>query len=448
MIKCYFASLGCDKNLVDSEKMMAMLGDHAVIFTDDETTADVIIVNTCGFILDAKQESIETILELSEQKKTGNCKALVVTGCLAERYASEIRAEIPEIDAIVGTTAYDSIWEAVEKAIQGDHPELFRDLSFLPGRITKRVTTALNYRSYLKIAEGCDKHCTYCSIPSMRGPYRSVPIEELVEEATWLAAHGTRELIIVAQETTVYGVDLYQEKKLPELLVRLCAIPEIFWIRLLYCYPEEIDEKLILTMRDNPKICHYLDIPIQHADDEILRRMGRRTTRAELERTIAMIRSYIPDMALRTTFISGFPGETEEQHQNCIDFVRRIGFDRLGVFPYSEEEGTPAAGFPDIIPEEIRKKRADAIMEASQEIIFQKNEEMIGKKLLVLTEGYLPEENCYIGRSYRDAPDIDGYVFFTSGTERLTSSPVWVTITKAKGYDLEAEDNEITTEED
>ncbi|HAK58081.1 MAG TPA: 30S ribosomal protein S12 methylthiotransferase RimO [Lachnospiraceae bacterium] len=443
-LKVYFSSLGCDKNLVDSEKMMSVLLSHGISFTDDETDADIIVINTCGFILDAKQESIETILELARMKTSGRAKALVVTGCLAQRYSEEIRAEIPEVDAVVGTSGYDSIWEAVEQALAGERPDIFKDTDYMPKGMYSRVRSGFGPHRYLKIAEGCDKHCTYCAIPMMRGRYRSVPMEELVREAGLLAEDGATELIIVAQETTLYGVDLYGEKKLPELLHKLCQIDGIEWIRLLYCYPEEISEELIQTMRDEPKLCHYLDIPIQHANDEILRRMGRKTDKQSIVSTIGMIRRIIPDVAIRTTLISGFPGETKAMHEELIDFIKELRFDRLGVFPYSEEEGTPAAEFPDQVPVDERKRRADELMRISEQIIFEKNKEMPGRSLPVIVEGYLPEENRYVGRSYRDAPDIDGLVFFTSDNERLTSEIVWVTIDEASGYDLVGEERRIS----
>ena len=434
-LSCYFASLGCDKNLVDTEKMMAYLGENEVIFTDDENEADIIVINTCSFILDAKQESIETILELSEQKRSGNCKVLVVTGCLAERYSKEIREEIPEVDAVVGTSAYDSIWEAVSRTLEGEKPDILKDLSYTPASIA-RVNTQAGPTGYLKIAEGCDKRCTYCIIPSLRGPYRSTPMKSLVDEARALADRGVKELILVAQETTLYGVDIYGHKALPELLKKLCKIDGLEWIRLMYCYPEEITEELIQTMHDEPKICHYLDLPIQHCNDDILRRMGRRTSHDDIVEKIDMIRSLLPDVTLRTTLISGFPGETEENHSELLEFVRKIRFDRLGVFPYSEEEGTPAADFPDMIDEQIRQDRADDLMKAQADVIFDKNKSAVKKIFSVMVEGYLPEDECYVGRTYMDAPDIDGYVFFTSDDQHMSGDIVTVRINEAREYDL------------
>lgn len=435
-MKLYFVSLGCDKNLVDSEKMLALLVRHDIEITDEAEEAQIIIINTCSFIRDAKEESIETILEMAELKKTGNCQAIIVTGCLAQRYSAEIRSEIPEVDVIVGTTAYDQIVEAVEQSLSGKRAEFMRDTDYLPVDLTERMASTAGYTSCLKIAEGCSKRCTYCIIPSLRGDYRSVPVEELLKEAAGLAAAGTKELIVIAQETTVYGMDLYGRKTLPELLEKLCRIDGIQWIRLMYCYPEEITEELLDVMSREPKLCHYLDLPIQHCNDEILRRMGRRTNKKELLDKIARIRDRLPDVALRTTLISGFPGETEEQHQECVDFVADIRFDRLGVFPYSPEEGTPAAGFEDQVEEEQKHRWADEIMQTEQEVIFWQNESMIGKKLHVITDGYLPEEEVYVGRTCRDAPEIDGCIFFEAPYEIVSGTILTVLVTGAEGYDL------------
>ncbi|MCH5252409.1 MAG: 30S ribosomal protein S12 methylthiotransferase RimO [Lachnospiraceae bacterium] len=435
-MKLFFVSLGCDKNLVDSEKMLALLAKHSIEITDDEKEAEIIIVNTCSFIHDAKQESIETILEMAQLKKEGKCRVLIAAGCLAQRYAREIPEEIPEVDAVVGTSAYDEIVSVVESSLGGEKTRLLKDIDYLPKGLTDRMAASSGYTSYLKIAEGCNKHCTYCIIPSLRGKYRSVPMEELVTEAEALAARGTKELILIAQETTVYGVDLYGKKSLPVLLQKLCRINGIEWIRLLYCYPEEITEELLLVMKEEEKICHYLDLPIQHCNDAILKRMGRRTGKEDLIQKIEMIRKILPEVTLRTTLISGFPGETSENHEECIDFISRMRFDRLGVFPYSPEEGTPAAEFENQLSEEIKRQWADEIMETEQEIIFCQNEAMIGKKFRVIVDGYLPEEAVYIGRTYRDTPDIDGCVFFSSGYEIVSGTFVTVEVTDAKGYDL------------
>lgn len=435
-MKLFFVSLGCDKNLVDSEKMLALLASHSIEITDEADEAEIIIVNTCGFIHDAKEESIETILEMAQMKEEGKCQSLIVSGCLAQRYAEEIQKEIPEVDAVVGTTAYDKIFDVVQESLNGKKACLLNDLNYLPKNLTDRLPSSSGYTSYLKIAEGCSKRCTYCIIPYLRGSYRSVPMEELIEEARMLAENGTKELIVIAQETTVYGMDLYGKKCLPELLRQLCQIEGIEWIRLLYCYPEEITEELLLTMRQEPKICHYLDLPIQHCNDDILKRMGRRTNKADLIDKIAMIREILPDAALRTTLISGFPGENEKQHEECVSFVSDIRFDRLGVFPYSPEEGTPAASYEDQIEETVKRQWADEIMETEQEVIFRQNEEYIGRKFRVIVDGYLPDEAVYIGRTYRDAPDIDGCVFFPAAYEIVSGTFLTVLVTDARGYDL------------
>lgn len=434
--KVMLISLGCDKNLVDSEVMLGQLKEAGYALTNEEAEAEIIIINSCCFIGDAKEESIRTILEMAEYKKSGSLKTLVVTGCLAQRYAEEIRTEIPEVDAIVGTTAYDRIVEVIRKAQKNGSAECLAELTLLPEVGTHRVNTTGGYYSYLKIAEGCDKHCTYCIIPSLRGSYRSVPMERLLKEAEFLAEGGTKELILIAQETTLYGTDLYGEKKLPELLRQLCRIEGIEWIRLLYCYPEEITQELIDTIRQEPKICHYLDMPIQHASDAVLRRMGRKTNRAELESLIAKLRREIPDIALRTSLITGFPQETEEEHQELLDFVEKAGFQRLGVFPYSKEETTPAAKMKGQIPKRVKLKRQKQLMERQQLISRRRGEEKVGQVLKVMVEGRLPEENVMVGRSYMDAPGVDGYVFFTSPDTYLSGELVEVRITQAKEYDL------------
>ncbi|MDE7297284.1 MAG: 30S ribosomal protein S12 methylthiotransferase RimO [Lachnospiraceae bacterium] len=431
-----FISLGCDKNLVDSEMMLGLLRDRGYSLTDDEAEADVIVINTCCFIHDAKQESIETILEMAEYKKTGKLKALVAAGCLAQRYREEIRREIPEVDALIGTTGIDAVADVVDSVLAGKQTDAFREINDLPLPDTRRVNTTGAYTTYLKIAEGCSKHCTYCAIPGMRGDYRSVPMERLVKEAEFLAEGGARELILVAQETTLYGVDLYGEKKLPELLKRLCAIEGIRWIRLLYCYPEEITPELIRTMKEEPKLCHYLDMPIQHASDDVLKAMGRRTSRAELEALIGTLRSEIPDIVLRTSLITGFPGETEQDHELLKEFVREMRFERLGVFTYSKEEGTPAAKRKDQIPKRVKTARQRELMELQQQIAFENAERMIGRQLDIMIEGRLVDEEVYVGRSYMDAPKIDGYVFLYDEREFLSGDIVRVEIMDAKGYDL------------
>lgn len=435
-MKILFISLGCDKNLVDSEVMLGLLRENQYEITDDEQEADVIVINTCCFINDAKEESITTILEMAELKKSGKLKALIVTGCLAQRYKDEIRKEIPEVDAILGTNSYEDICNVVEEALKGKVMEEFKDLDYLPLVDAKRINTTGGYFSYLKIAEGCDKHCTYCIIPEIRGDYRSVPMEKLVKEATQLAENGVEELILVAQETTMYGKDIYGEKKLPVLLKKLCEISGIKWIRILYCYPEEITDELIQVIKEEPKICNYLDMPIQHGADGILKRMGRRTNKKELISIVEKLRKEIPDICLRTTLISGFPGETQEQHEELLAFVKQLRFDRLGVFTYSPEEGTPAASFADQVPEEVKQQRRNEIMEAQQKIAFETAEERLYQKVEVLIEGKLPEENVFIGRTYRDAPNVDGYIFVQSSHELISGEMVMAQVTDAKEYDL------------
>ena len=431
-----FISLGCDKNLVDSEVMLGLLDSRGYRIVDDETIADVIVVNTCCFIHDAKEESIQTILEMAEYKKTGRLKALVVTGCLAQRYQQEIIDEIPEVDAVLGTASYDKIAEAIDEALDG-HTEMYlEDIDRLPQVSSKRLVTTGGHYAYLKIAEGCDKHCTYCIIPKVRGNYRSVPMEQLLKEAKELAEGGVKELILVAQETTVYGQDIYGEKSLHRLLRELCKIDGIQWIRLLYCYPEEIDANLIRVMKEEPKICHYLDLPIQHASDAILKKMGRRTSKAQLVDTIRTLREEIPDITLRTTLITGFPGETEEQHQELVEFVDEMEFDRLGVFTYSPEENTPAAEMPDQIPEEVKEDRQAELMELQQEIAFDLAEDMIDREVLVMIEGKVADENAYVGRTYRDAPNVDGLIFINTDEELMSGDFAKVKVTGAMEYDL------------
>lgn len=436
-MKILFISLGCDKNLVDSEVMLGLVREQAFELTDDEQEADVIVVNTCCFVNDAKEESINTILEMAELKKTGNLKALIATGCLAQRYREDIEKEIPEVDAIIGTTGYEDIVTAIENALGGKKSEFFKELNYLPDtKHKKRVNTTGGYYSYLKIAEGCDKNCTYCIIPKIRGSYRSVPMEDLIEEAKQLADSGVVELMLVAQETTLYGVDIYGKKMLPELLKELCKIDGLQWIRILYCYPEEITDELIEVIKTEEKVCNYLDIPIQHGADRILKRMGRRTNKQELIDTVTKLRNNIPDITLRTTLITGFPGETEEEHEELIEFVEQLEFDRLGVFTYSPEENTPAALLKDQIEEEVKVRRRDELMEVQQEIAFEHAQNAISTKLKVLIEGKLPEDNVFIGRTYKDAPNVDGYIFVNSSSELISGQFVDVFVTDAKEYDL------------
>lgn len=448
-----FLSLGCDKNLVDSEKMLGLLNEAGYRVAQEESEADAIVVNTCCFIHDAKEESVETILEMAEWKKKGRLKALIVTGCMAQRYQDEIQQEIPEVDAVIGTTGYTEIVpildeilaeaEASQKEAAVEEPKeksfvnCCPSIDLLPASLAdKRVVTTGGYTAYLKIAEGCNKRCTYCIIPYIRGHYRSFPMEDLLEEARKLAEGGVKELILIAQETTVYGMDCYGRKALPELLTKLCEIEGIEWIRILYCYPEEITDELIAVMKKEKKICHYLDIPIQHSEDTILKRMGRRTNRAELVSLVEKLRKEIPDIVLRTTLITGFPGETEEEFKNMVDFVDSMEFDRLGVFPYSAEEGTKAAEMDGQITEEVKESRRDEIMALQQEISADKAASRIDDEMSVLIEGYLYEDDIYIGRTYMDAPKVDGNVFVRAEEELISGDIVPVRITGANEYDL------------
>ena len=435
-MKILFISLGCDKNLVDSEVMLGMLTSKGYEFTDDENEADVVVVNTCCFIGDAKEESIHNILEMAELRKAGDIKALIVTGCLAQRYKEEVQTEIPEVDAIIGTTAIDAIVETLEDVLAGQGHNHIEDINRTPVYDKSRIVTTGGHYAYLKIAEGCDKRCSYCIIPNVRGNYRSIPMESLLAEARKLVEFGAKELILVAQETTLYGKDLYGEKSLPRLLHELCKIDGLYWIRILYCYPEEITDELIETIRTEEKVCHYLDIPIQHASDNILKRMGRRTNQAELRNMIARLRERIPDICLRTTLITGFPGETQEDHEELMAFVDEMEFDRLGVFTYSAEEDTPAAEFEDQIEEEIKKDRQAEIMELQQEIAFEKAENAVGRTVLAMIEGRLPNENAYAARTYMDAPNVDGLVFVQTSRELMTGDFVKVKITGSYEYDL------------
>ena len=441
-IKLFCVSLGCDKNLVDTEKMLGVAGGLGVSFTDDETEADAILINTCCFIGDAKEESVNTILEMARYKEEGKCRALIVAGCLAQRYKQEIIDEIPEVDAILGTTSYEEIGNVLtrlfgeEKEKKEENISCFHDLKELPETAKKRVMTTGGHYAFLKIAEGCDKRCSYCIIPYLRGPYRSVPMEQLLAEARELADNGVRELILVAQETTLYGKDLYGEKTLPKLLHELAQIPGIYWIRIQYCYPEEITDELIQTIKTEEKVCHYLDIPIQHASDRILKRMGRRTHKAELKERIGALRREIPDIALRTTFICGFPGETEEDHEELMEFVDEMEFERVGVFTYSAEEDTPAYSYPDQIPEEVKEERRADVMELQQEIAFEHCENMVGKVLDVMIEGKVADEPAYVGRTYMDAPNVDGLIFVNADEMLMSGDFVRVKVTGANEYDL------------
>lgn len=433
-----FVSLGCDKNLVDTEKMLGILGKEGFTFTDSEEEADIIVVNTCCFIGDAKEESINTILEMAQYKESGRCKVLIAAGCLAQRYQEEVLKEIPEVDGILGTSSYHEIASVIRKVLEEKktHVSCFHDIDELPNVSSGRMVTTGGHYAFLKIAEGCDKHCTYCIIPSLRGKYRSVPMEELVKEAKELARKGAKELILVAQETTLYGVDLYGEKRLAALLRELAKISGINWIRLQYCYPEEITDELIQVIKEEDKICHYLDMPIQHASDAILRKMGRRTSQKELQDIIAKIRIAIPDIAIRTTLISGFPGETKKDHEILMKFVDEMEFDRLGVFPYSLEEDTPAALLPDQVPQEIKEERRDQLMELQQEIAFAHSEDMVGQILEVLIEGRVNDEAVYVGRTYMDSPNVDGLIFVHGDLELMSGDFIKVRVISAAEYDL------------
>lgn len=436
-MKILFVSLGCDKNLVDSEVMLGLLRSEGFQLTGEEAEADVIVVNSCCFIGDAKEESINTILEMAAWKEEGVCRALIVTGCLAERYKAEVLAEMPEVDAVVGTASYDKIVEVVKDVLHlKSGCQVFQNIDQTPEVQVKRVVTTGGHYAFLKIAEGCDKHCTYCIIPKVRGKYRSVAMERLVRETEELAAGGVRELILVAQETTLYGCDLYGHKALPELLRKLAAIPGIVWIRIQYCYPEEITDELIQVIRQEKKICRYLDIPVQHASDSVLKRMGRRTNGVQLREMIRKLRAEIPELALRTTLISGFPGETKEDHEILMDFVEEMEFDRLGVFAYSQEEDTPAAVMETQVPEDVKEERRSEVMELQQEISLEKSQEMIGRTLLVMIEGKVADENAYVGRTYRDAPNVDGYIFINTDQEMMTGDFARVQVTGALEYDL------------
>lgn len=444
-MKILFISLGCDKNLVDTEVMLGLLNKRGYTFTDDETMADVIAINTCCFIGDAKEESINTILEMAEYKTNGKCKALVVAGCLAQRYKDEIQKEIPEVDAIVGTSSFDKIVDVIDSVLAGKNENVLLDVNRLPEVNNGRVVTTGGYYSYLKIAEGCDKYCTYCIIPKVRGHYRSIPMEKIIESAKELVAKGVKEINLVAQETTLYGTDLYGKKSLPTLLRELCKIDGLYWIRILYCYPEEITQELVEVMKEEDKICNYLDLPIQHASDTILKKMGRKTNKAELKEKIAMLRKEIPDIVLRTTLIAGFPGETNEQHEEVLEFIDEMEFDRLGAFAYSPEEDTPAANMPDQIDEEVKEDRRDAIMELQQEIAIDKSYSRIGNTYLVMIEGKVANENAYVGRTYMDAPNVDGYIFVNTPEELMSGDFVYVKVTGAQEYDLIGEiDYEFT----
>lgn len=436
MRKVLFISLGCDKNLVDSEHMLGSLARGGYEMTDDEADADVVIINTCSFIHDARDESVSNILDMARLKDEGSLKALIVTGCLAESYGQDILDELDEVDAVIGTNSFDELPSGIDRVYAGERFVVKKSLDGFPKTSGGRVVTTGGHFEYLKIAEGCDKRCSYCAIPKFRGSYRSVPMEQLLDEAGTLADEGVVELCLVAQETTLYGVDIYGEKMLHVLLNELCKIDGLHWIRILYCYPEEIYPELIETIKNQPKICNYLDIPIQHCSNDILRRMRRRTTKAELIQMIKNLRREIPDIALRTTLICGFPGESMAQHEELLDFIREMKFDRLGAFAYSREDDTPAAAMPDQIDEDEKRRRVEAVMLLQQEISEKRNESLKGAVMEVFVEGYIPDDGVYIGRSYADAHDIDGYVFFESDKSLDSGAFVNVKITGYSQYDL------------
>ncbi len=435
----YFISLGCDKNLVDSEEMLGLLNESGYSFVDSAEDADVIVVNTCAFINDAKEESINSIIEMGEYKKAGSCKALIVTGCLAERYKDEFEKLLPEVDAIVGTNSFTSIVDAIQSCLNSENKTLhkyFNSLDFIERYDDNQVVTTGGYYAYLKIAEGCSKHCTYCAIPFIRGDYRSVPFEKLIKRAEALANKGVKELILVAQESTMYGTDLYGKKELPRLLSEISKIDGIQWIRLLYSYPEEINDELIQEIKNNKKVCHYIDMPIQHSSDDILKKMGRRTSNAELVDIIGKLRKEIPDIVLRTSIIVGFPGESEDDFNNLLEFVKDLKFERLGAFSYSQEEDTAAAAFPNQIDDKVKAERFDKLMSLQQEISAEYLKSLIGKTLKVMVEGKLVDEDVYIGRSYMDAPGVDGNVFINCESDLMSGDFVDVLITGSSEYDL------------
>ena len=436
-MKLLFVSLGCDKNLVDSEHMLGDLIDRGFTICDDETEAEVIVINTCSFIADAMEESIQTIIDMGALKDTGKLKALIITGCLAQRFTDEILEELPEVDAIVGTNSYDELVNTINSVLadKAEPVVIKKPLEGLPTDGRRVLTTGGHY-AYLKIAEGCNKRCSYCVIPSIRGNYRSVPMEQLLTEARQLANDGVQELILVAQETTLYGVDIYGHKTLPELLTRLSEIEDIRWIRLLYAYPEEITDELIDTMASNPKICHYIDMPIQHCNDGILKRMGRKTDKADILSIVDRLRSKMPDISLRTTLICGFPGETASEHEELMDFISQVSFDRLGAFAYSQEDGTPAATMPDQVDQSLKEEWADEVMALQREISIDNNKQYIGRTLTVFIEGKLPEDGVFVGRTYRDTPSVDGFIFVNSPIELTSGQFVTVQVTGSDEYDL------------
>jgi ribosomal protein S12 methylthiotransferase len=435
-LKVFLVSLGCDKNLVDSEVMLGQVQDLGYEIVQDEMEADAIIVNTCAFIHDAKEESIETILDMAKYKEIGNCKSLIVAGCLSERYKQELAIELPEVDGIIGASNYDDLPSVLERTLAGTHTEVFKSIDHEPNTYIKRTISSTTAYGYLKVAEGCDNHCTYCIIPSLRGKYRSRDMASLIEEANYLVDNGKTELILVAQDVAKYGMDIYNERKLPELLRALCKIEGLKWVRLLYCYPEDITDKLIEVMQTEAKILNYIDMPLQHINDNILKQMARVSRKASIIEVINKLRDKMPDICIRTTFIVGFPGETEAQYAELKTFIMDYTLDRVGIFTYSMEEGTAAAKMPGQIDHKIMTARRDELMLIQQEIAFKKSDNMIGLELDIIIEGYLPDEEVYIGRCYKDAPSVDGFVFVTCPFELMLGQIVPVSITETNGYDL------------
>jgi ribosomal protein S12 methylthiotransferase len=439
-IKISFVSLGCDKNLIDSEIMLGLIDERGYIITSNDEEADIIIINSCGFIMDASQEAIDRILEVADLKVSGNCKGIIVTGCMAQRYKAEIFESLPEVDAVVGTGDFEQIGEVIDRIIHGEKQvQLITDKEHIisPENSMKRILTTAGGFGYLKIAEGCDNKCTYCTIPSLRGHYRSRTMESLVEEAQMLAAKGVRELILVAQDTTMYGTDIYGKKSLHTLLQKLGEIEGIHWLRILYCYPENVYDELIAEMSDNPKVLHYIDMPIQHSEDKILKLMGRRNTREDLIDVIQRLRTAMPDICIRTTLITGFPGESEEDFKAQCDFIEQVKFDRLGVFAYSREEGTPAYKLPNQIDDEVKEERKDYLLSLQKNISAEVCDKYIGKELEVIVEGKIDgEDGVYASRSYRDCYEIDGFVFFKSEEDLVAGDFYTVRIDEAGDYDL------------
>ncbi len=435
-MKIFFVSLGCDKNLVDSEMMLGELSKAGHEIIDDEAKADIAVINTCSFIHDAKEESINTIIELGRLKTEGFLKGLICCGCLAERYSKEIREMLPEVDAVIGTMAIDEIVNAIDAVAGGARTDYLKPIDGPLVYGKERLITTGGHYAYLKIAEGCDKHCTYCAIPKMRGSYRSVPMEVLIKEAQDLCKKGVKEIILVAQETTLYGIDLYKEKKLYELLRRLSKIEDLYYIRILYCYPEEITDELISEIKENKKVVKYLDIPIQSGADKVLKRMGRRTSCKDIEKLVFKLREEIPKICIRTTLIAGFPGETLRDFLATKKLIKKCRFDRLGVFTYSKEENTPAERMDGQKPEFIKKLRRNALMKVQQKIAYEKAQSEIGRELTVMVEGLVPEDNVYVCRTYKDAPNVDGFLFMETKKRLMTGDLIKVKVTGAKQYDL------------